>query len=467
MPELPEVETVRAILKPHIVGKTIAKVDILVPRIVTTTTDLETFKSSLVGKTVSDVTRIGKYLIFHYSDDVVVISHLRMEGKYVKLKPGAPISKYTCVVFTFTDGNRLVYNDTRKFGTMELATEATYRLSKSLAKLGPEPWDITYDHFYQQVTLSSRKIKEVLLDQSVITGLGNIYVDEILFKSKIHPETAANTLTKIDADLMLDNTRTTLNEAILAGGTTVRSYQPAEGITGLFQLNLFAYGRAGEPCLKCQNLLKKIRVGGRGTTYCPHCQKHRNRPSVVGITGVVGSGKSALLKYYHDHGYFTLSSDEEIALMYKDEEIKQGLVAIFGENILLASGEVNKELLRGLISENGALKSELEDYLYPLLKERLLKIRDESSAKIIFFEIPLLYEGKFETICDYVIGVKISEENQIKNLTKRGADVKKALELNATNKFEKNSARVDFLIDNNADLACLYAEAEKILTKIK
>ena len=125
MPELPEVETVRAILKPHIVGKTIAKVDILVPRIVTTTTDLETFKSSLVGKTVSDVTRIGKYLIFHYSDDVVVISHLRMEGKYVKLKPGAPISKYTCVVFTFTDGNRLVYNDTRKFGRKELATGAT------------------------------------------------------------------------------------------------------------------------------------------------------------------------------------------------------------------------------------------------------------------------------------------------------------------------------------------------------
>lgn len=465
MPELPEVETVRVILKPRIVGKTITKIDVLVPRIISVKGSVDEFTSTLTNETFLDLTRIGKYLIFHLSNELILISHLRMEGKYFMLKEADQLPSHPCVIFTLNSGERLVYNDTRKFGTMEIATSSTYLNTDSLKVLGKEPWDLSPLELKKLSCNSSRAVKNILLDQSIIAGLGNIYVDEVLFKANLHPETPATMLVDSDFVNLIDQSIATLEEAIKAGGTTVRSYQAAPGISGLFQQQLYAYGRAKEPCLICKSKLKKIRVGGRGTTYCPKCQKPRHRALSIGITGVSGSGKSFMLEYLNEQGFGVISADEIVHNLYKKDEVKAKLKQIFGEQII-TNNEVDLKSLREQIISDNKLKKELENFIHPLVKKELIKFRDDSKEAVVFMEIPLLYEARFEDITDYVIGITIDESVQIERLISRGQDPKTYLQLNKDNKFKKNRARVDYLIDNSTTLKHFKSEINAAIKSI-
>ncbi|GIO21711.1 DNA-formamidopyrimidine glycosylase [Oceanobacillus sp. J11TS1] len=273
MPELPEVETVKETLKLLVQGKTIEKVEVLWPNIIKQPDDVEVFKDLLEGQTFQELKRKGKFLLF-YLDDYVLVSHLRMEGKYRLHDQEDEMEKHTHVIFHLQGGEELRYKDVRKFGTMHLLTKGSEFLQAPLMALGPEPFDeaFTTNYFYQRLKKSSRFIKTALLDQSIVTGLGNIYVDETLFRAGIHPLTKCNELTKKQVEAIRYAAIETLKEAVQAGGTTIRSYVNSQGNMGMFQQDLYVYGQDKKPCRNCGEEIIKIKVGGRGTHVCPGCQ---------------------------------------------------------------------------------------------------------------------------------------------------------------------------------------------------
>jgi formamidopyrimidine-DNA glycosylase len=273
MPELPEVETVRRTLIDLAVGKTVAETDVRWPKMIKRPEDLVQFQDALAGEMIQDIKRRGKFLIFHL-DHYALVSHLRMEGKFSVNAQSEPEAPHTHVVFTFTDGTQLRYRDVRKFGTMHLFEKGTENDLAPLIGLGPEPFDTTFtpDYLYGRLQRTSRQVKTALLDQIIVTGLGNIYVDEVLFRSRIHPHRVSSSITEEEVERIHNYTKSVLAEAVERGGSTIRTYVNSQGQKGTFQEVLNVYGRAGEACVECGAEIVKTKTGGRGTHICLHCQ---------------------------------------------------------------------------------------------------------------------------------------------------------------------------------------------------
>ena len=274
MPELPEVETIKNTLRHLVVNKTIAHVDVYLPRIIREPGS-EEFASILQGRTILDIDRRGKYLLFRFNDGWTMISHLRMEGNYGLFSADTPLVKHTHVVFSFDDGTQLRYRDTRQFGTMDVLRTADVEKHHSLLKLGKEPFvpEFTSEYFYEKIKNKKKSIKTLLLDQQVVTGVGNIYADEILFRARINPSVLACDLTEEQAHAVYQNIGLVLQEAIEAGGSSIKSYVNGQGEMGMFQQQLYVYQRQGQPCKVCGDEIQKTKLCGRGTHYCPLCQK--------------------------------------------------------------------------------------------------------------------------------------------------------------------------------------------------
>lgn len=274
VPELPEVETVRRTLTGLVKGKTIESADIRWPNIIKKPAEPEEFARQIAGETIRSIGRRGKFLLFHL-DHYVMVSHLRMEGKYGLHQADEPDDKHVHVVFNMTDGTQLRYRDVRKFGTMHLFAPGEELTALPLSQLGPEPDDEAFTAAYlkERLAKTNRAVKTALLDQKAVVGLGNIYVDEALFRAGIHPETKANSLSDGQIKKLHTEIKDTLQEAIDAGGSTVRSYINSQGEIGMFQLKHYVYGKKDEPCKTCGTMISKIVVGGRGTHFCARCQK--------------------------------------------------------------------------------------------------------------------------------------------------------------------------------------------------
>ncbi|MFC6293896.1 DNA-formamidopyrimidine glycosylase [Lactiplantibacillus daoliensis] len=273
MPELPEVETVRRGLNRLVKGATIASIDVYWPKIINN--DVASFKQRLANHTIETVDRRGKYLLFRFSGGLTMVSHLRMEGNYFVMPKDEGRTKHTHVVFHLKDDRDLLYNDTRKFGRMTLVPTGEETTVGGLKKIGPEPVasDLTVAYLTEIFQKSKKMIKPLLLDQSKIAGIGNIYADEVLWLSKIHPMRPANSLTIEEIELLRHNIIDEMAAAIKGHGTTVHTFSNAFGETGQFQNQLHVYGREGEPCERCGTLIEKIKVAQRGTHFCPHDQR--------------------------------------------------------------------------------------------------------------------------------------------------------------------------------------------------
>ncbi|KRF20041.1 DNA-formamidopyrimidine glycosylase [Paenibacillus sp. Soil787] len=273
MPELPEVETVRRTLNNLITGKTIEHVQVRLPRIIQKPDDIHMFEFLLQGQTVETIERRGKFLRFILTD-YVMVSHLRMEGRYGLYNGEDPLELHTHVLFRFTDGSELRYKDVRQFGTMHLFPKGEDLTQPPLHKLGLEPLDegFTFEAFRDRIAHRSTKIKPLLLNQEYIVGIGNIYVDESLFLAGIHPEREASSLSKKELELLHFAIIRTLRESVEVGGSSIKSYVNGQGEIGLFQHQLNIYGRQSLACKTCGSEIYKTVVGGRGTHICPTCQ---------------------------------------------------------------------------------------------------------------------------------------------------------------------------------------------------
>jgi formamidopyrimidine-DNA glycosylase len=309
MPELPEVETVRLTLAQWLIHRTIVNVECFYSPMMKPS--IAQFNKLTLKAKLTAISRRGKHLIFELNNDFVILSHLRMEGKYFLITEKETLPKYSIAVFHLDDGHKLVYADTRKFGTLQLINKKNLLTQSPLTKLGIEPRDLNnQSSIKDQIRNRKKGIKSILLDQSIIAGIGNIYADEILFRSRIHPETPGYLLKDETLTVLLQEAKQVIEEAVKAGGTTIRTYRSPSGIDGLFQHHLLAYGREGLPCSRCDIPLVKIQSHGRGTTFCRHCQHQSSLPWIVGLTGEIASGKSTLLQLASVQGVQTISSDE-------------------------------------------------------------------------------------------------------------------------------------------------------------
>jgi len=429
MPELPEVETVRRILEPLIQGKKIESIKVL--RAKNIVSGAPAFVASLTGETFLGVSRKGKYLLFLLTHEKVVVSHLRMEGKYFLKKKGDPFDKFDLLSYDFTDGSSLRYNDVRKFGELYLTTTKEVFSQGPVAKLGPEPFGLEKEQLHRLLKGKSLPIKEAIMDQTLIAGLGNIYADEALFASRINPKSPAKSLSVADCGVLLHEACRILNAAIEEGGSTIRSYHPQEGIDGSMQNSLLAYGKENTPCPRCGFPLRRITLGGRGTVYCPLCQKEKNKPFVVGVSGPIASGKSSVSAFLVSKGYHLVDADQIVHRLYQEEDVKRELARLFGPTIL-KNNQVNRKALLTLIAKDSGKKQELMGLIHPLVYQRTLKeIAHHKNGKVVL-DVPLLFSSPFEDLCDVTIAIFASKEKQEERLLSRGKNVQKSLKMNAS-----------------------------------
>ena len=274
MPELPEVETVRLRLEPAVVGRRFEAVEIADPRL-TRPEDPRLVEAELVGERVEALDRRGKYLIFRFESGRGLLVHLRMTGSFRHAPgDGLPDDPYRRAVVRLDDGSDVAYRDVRRFGTW-LLLEPDELPPYLEARVGREPLTAAFTAKRLAERLHGRRapIKAALLDQRTLAGMGNIYVDEALWRARIHPLRPAGELTLDEVKRIHRGVRQALQAGLARQGATLRDYVTPDGAAGAMQHEFKVYGRAGEPCDRCGTPIEKTRAGGRGTWYCPHCQQ--------------------------------------------------------------------------------------------------------------------------------------------------------------------------------------------------
>jgi formamidopyrimidine-DNA glycosylase len=267
MPELPEVETIKNELLPHVLNRTIKTVDVFWDRMVKKPS-IKEFRAQVVGQKITSLTRRGKYLFFHLSGGKILVMHMKMTGSLVM---NSKDTKYARAVFHLDNGKAVYFHDPRKFGKMWLEKDTKAVTSQ----LGPEPLDKDFTPASLAAILSKRTapIKPVLLDQSIIAGIGNMYADESLFAARIHPEKPTNKLTKVEVNRLHVAIQTVLQKALKKKGASVRNYIRPDGAPGTAHDEFNVAHGVGKNCPRCGTPIQRIVVRGRGTYFCPNCQQ--------------------------------------------------------------------------------------------------------------------------------------------------------------------------------------------------
>ncbi len=273
MPELPEVETVRRSLTDLVLHKEIKAVEIFKPAILALGD--EAAYAGLVGCELAEIGRRGKYLLFKLNEpaDLLWVVHLRMTGKLLYHQQPEPLQKHDHARLQFADGSELVYNDTRAFGRFWLTQDAAQ--VSGLNSLGLEPIDAEFSAAYWQEKIKRRpktQVKVALLDQTVVAGLGNIYADEVLFQAGVHPERPLGSLTDEENQRLAQAMREILQASIEQRGTTFRDYVDGNNQKGGYQEFLRVFQKLNQPCPNCGQQIQRIKVAGRSSYFCPHCQ---------------------------------------------------------------------------------------------------------------------------------------------------------------------------------------------------
>jgi formamidopyrimidine-DNA glycosylase len=267
MPELPEVETIKRELEKAVVGKKITKVSIINPKVIKEPSPAK-FKKAITRTTIKGILRKAKLLIIELSNGKFLTVHLKMTGQLIYPGQGSKLAR---VVFSLSCGKNLDFNDGRLVAELRLVDD--WQKLKFIQRLGPEPFALSPERFREMLSSRRTKIKPLLLDQTFICGVGNIYANEALFRAKINPGTPANSLSAAASKLLLDELKNTLKEAIRCKGSSVDQYVQLSGAHGSYVKYHKVYDRKGKPCFRCRTRIERISLGGRGTYFCPRCQK--------------------------------------------------------------------------------------------------------------------------------------------------------------------------------------------------
>lgn len=279
MPELPEVETIVRGLAACLPGRKIEGAAVSQPAVLRT--PAHRFLNALRGAEVLELRRLGKFILIRMraasrlrGREFWWIIHLGMTGQLILAPASEHAPPHTHAWFELGDES-LRYTDTRRFGRMEITAPGSLELPARLARLGPDPLRIAEQEFAFRLKTRKARLKAVLLDQSFLAGIGNIYADEMLFRAGLHPAATASRLSSPRVAALWRAMREVLEEAVVLGGSSISDYLDSTGAAGSFQEQHRVYGRAGEACVQCGRRLKRLIIAGRGTTFCPHCQHKR------------------------------------------------------------------------------------------------------------------------------------------------------------------------------------------------
>ena len=456
MPELPEVETVKEELKKHILGKVLDKPKVFYTPVIKT--DLKTYQNDMVGKKILSITREGKFIIFHLSDKKKIIFHLRMEGKLFVVDKNEYDKNHLSLLFPFkNDEEGLAFYDVRKFGV-------TYYLDEDekgpLEKLGKEPFDIKdSSYLYERYKKSNKPVKELLLDQSIMCGLGNIYADEVLFASKISPFKLGKNLNKEECEDILKSSIDILNVAIKNKGSTIRTYKASQHVKGSYQKFLKVYSHENQICSCCNSYyIKKRKLDGRGTSYCSKCQ---HSGYCICLTGKIAAGKSEALKILKDEGFKIFSADEIIRDFYQDKKFLKELKYKFPD--VFNDKGIDKELIYKKLFADKKFESQYLNVIYSSLKEKINEfiIINDGFKKAV--EVPRVFDAKMEKLFDFIIGIE--SVNQKENLFKREKSIKR-LSFNDMNSYDEHIDDLTYIIHNDHKLEDLKIEVKKMVKYI-
>lgn len=276
MPEMPEVEIIRQHLDNRLAGKRIKSVEIMLPRQLKWPASVEQFSHLCCGPEIEAMERRGKYLLLRLAGEIRIVFHLRMTGSLVYVGAGQEYENaHLRAVFYLEDGSRLCFADIRTFGVIYGLKPGELDMVKGLREMGPEPLspEFTAEYLEGIARKGNAPIKNLLLDQRKIGGIGNIYADEALFLAHVHPKRLAGSLSHEECQKLWQAVNQVIEAGIKDGGTTFRDYRNGEGGKGSHQEHLYVYHRQGEPCRECGVLIEYTKVAGRGTHYCPMCQR--------------------------------------------------------------------------------------------------------------------------------------------------------------------------------------------------
>jgi formamidopyrimidine-DNA glycosylase len=271
MPELPEVETTKRGIEPHILSQTIEKFSLMAPKLrwpIPTSLQTDT-----IGQQVLSVSRRAKYLLINLANGSIIL-HLGMSGKLKILDTNADLVKHDHIEILFSNNKVLRLNDPRRFGAVLWTDNADPLQHALFTNLGPEPLSTEFSakYLFAQLQTKKQKIKKLLMDAKIVVGVGNIYASEVLFASAIHPLTPGNTITLAQCKLLASNIKSILKKSIAKGGTTLKDFLDSNGKPGYFSQELKVYGRAQQPCRSCQQPIESLVIEQRNTFFCNHCQ---------------------------------------------------------------------------------------------------------------------------------------------------------------------------------------------------
>jgi len=452
MPELPEVETVRRSLEKKLTGAVLkAPVVLYAPSFLSRKEDV----SRAFPGAVLSIGRRGKYLLLALSTGYTLLFHLRMEGKLFVEEKEPEEKRHLSLYLPFKgrEGG-LYFFDTRRFGRLVLLREGE---EGPLCRVGKEPSEIEdAEEMHRLLHGQRRPLKEVIMDQSVIAGIGNIYADETLFAARLSPFRPASSLSLAECGRLLKESQRILRQAIEAHGSTVRTFQSDENHAGDYQEHLLVYGREGKECLVC----KKAKIGyrklsGRGTHFCPVCQ---HTGITLAVTGKIGSGKSLVCSYFEKLGYVRFSSDEAVHQLYSDERFLNRLKTKFP---FLFTPELDKGRITLLLSSDPSFRRQYEAVLFRevrALAERFLN-RNDGKDKVL--EVPLLFESHMDKLADVKIGVETTKQR--KHLKERGdQDIDTRLKFNDLNHYDRHRHEMDYILTTDSTKKALKEEVLQV-----
>ena len=453
MPELPEVETVKRTLEQKLIGKTFGGPLIYYAPLIKT--DIQEFQTSLPNVTITSLSRRGKFLIIHLNNNHQIFFHLRMEGKLFIVNKENYTTNHLSLFIPFqNDKEGLAFYDVRRFGVCYYLSEGD---NKPLDKLGPEPFEITNSQYlYSKFQKSSKPIKEILLDQSIMSGLGNIYADEVCFASNISPFKIGKKITLNETETILKESKRILSLAIENKGSTVRTYKASESVHGEFQDFLKVYSREGKKCLRCKIFkIQKTKLNGRGTSFCPKCQ---HTGIAIGITGKIATGKSLVTSYFAKLGYVTFSCDEYVKKLYSSSVFLKQLEKRFSQ---IFTPTLNKQLLSELLLNDKQFKRNYQNFLYPIIRNKVRDfiIKNDGFNKAI--EVPLLFESRIDKEMTFLLGTESNK--QAEHLKERDeTKIEEKLLFNNLNSYDKNRHKLYFIIKTDGNKNELYEKVKQI-----
>ena len=458
MPELPEVETVRRELEQTLVGKTLCEPVVYYRPLIHQ--DEEEYKKGCDHRKIVSIDRKGKFLLLCLDDGKRILFHLRMEGKLFVVPLKEHSLSHLSLFFPFEDGKEgLAFYDVRKFGVTMVLKEGE---EGPLIHLGPEPSMIQNgSYLHEKVHTKKKPIKELLLDQTIISGIGNIYDSEILFLSQVSPFKKGCDLTMEECDRIVSNSKDVLEKAIENNGSTIRSYQASQKVHGSFQEFLKVYQKDTLcPCCRKYHI-QKIMMAGRGTYFCPKCQ---HTGITIAVTGKIGSGKSLATSFFKEAGYLTLSADSIVHDLYQEENFLRKLSVLFPSVFL--RGKLSKKKITDKLQNDRSFKRRYETYLFHEVRRKIEEFIISNDGKNKVVEVPLLFDAHMEDLFTYLIGVETPYQKE--HLLERGdRDIEKRLAFNLLNSYDSNRDRLSFILHSDSTKEHLKEQVDDVVKKIE